>query len=1192
MARRSAQPETLTKALARLLTGTLLPDLRARTAEPAVQKALQERYEAERKERKTGATFIDWREQVLDQVGAAWALSCVFVRTLEDRGLVEQHRIAGAGAADSLQLFYELAPHLGPREYLLTVFREISRLPGAGDLLGPKHNAAWRLGLSQDAARALLEFFDERDEGRELRWTFDGEETRFLGDLYQDLSEAVRERYALLQTPDFVEEFILDRTLEPAIEEFGLEAVKVIDPTCGSGHFLLGAFSRLFEYRLRARPAADPKVVALEALAQVHGVDVNPYAVAIARFRLTLMYLRLAGLRRLREAPRGLECNVVVADSLRIEGGRGVAIHAGELFADEAWGQTEAIFELEDPEGARRVLRGRYQVVVGNPPYITVKDPELREVYRSQYRASAVGKYALSAPFADRFFQLAAEGGFVGQITSNSFMKREFGKGLIEQVFPHLDLTEIIDTSGAYIPGHGTPTVILVGRNRPPASPTVFAVQGKRGEPSTPAEPAKGDVWLSILKATEAGVGKFENEFVSTARIERVVLNLHPWSLGGGGASELKARLDGSAPERLGELASIGIGSIPGVDDVFVHEAHIWARTKVEPGHMRPFVTGDLIRNWHAPAEEVAFHPYQPTGLITPQAQTLRLFWPARSVMYARATFGGGTYRSEGRPWFEWHQVTLSRYATPLSITFPEVATHNHFVLDRGGRVFKQTAPVIKLPSGASEEDHFVLLGLLNSSTACFWMKQVFFIKGGDSTGTQMQSESWSRRMQADSTKLSTFPLPTTSDVVCRWLASELTRLGEARQCCLPKRTISEAFRCGASADELYYALATGREQHARLTALMVGMQEALDWRAYALYGLFTIEQQNQLNADLPDGQPLAPGHRPFEILLARQVAAGSQPDYWFSTHKVPPVTAVPATYPQKQQELINARIRAIESMATIRLIEQREYKRRWMPVDWEAEEQAALRTWLLDRLEAESKPTPRQPASIRELADTLQHDAAVQAVVSLLAKNQDADLVTVLADLAQTDAVPYLAAQRYTDSGLEKRAAWESTWALQRREDAGEVLPVPVPPKYGSGDFKSATYWSLRGKLDVPKERFILYPGANRDDDTTPLLLWAGADHLDRALALASLYHDRHAVEAWPSDRLLPLLAGLLELVPWLQQWHNDPDPARGGQRMGDYFARFVEEEARRHGKTLDDLRTWRPEAAVRRRARKPVTA
>ena len=65
-----------------------------------------------------------------------------------------------------------------------------------------------------------------------------------------------------------------------------------------------------------------------------------------------------------------------------------------------------------------------------------------------------------------------------------------------------------------------------------------------------------------------------------------------------------------------------------------------------------------------------------------------------------------------------------------LAIAFAFVATHNHFVLDRGGKVFKQSAPVIKLPEGATEDDHLALLGVLNSSTACFWLKQVSHNKG------------------------------------------------------------------------------------------------------------------------------------------------------------------------------------------------------------------------------------------------------------------------------------------------------------------------------------------------------------------------------------------------------------------------------------------------------------------------------
>ncbi len=110
------------------------------------------------------------------------------------------------------------------------------------------------------------------------------------------------------------------------------------------------------------------------------------------------------------------------------------------------------------------------------------------------------------------------------------------------------------------------------------------------------------------------------------------------------------------------------------------------------------------------------------------------------------------------------------------------------------------------------------------------------------------------------------------------------------------------------------------------------------------------------------------------------------------------------------------------------------------------------------------------------------------------------------LAKLLADEGVPFLAAYRYKPSGLDKRADWEHTWALQRREDAGEKLdsPIPVPPKYKSADFAKTSYWSHRGKLDVPKERFISYPNAGRDTDSTELLGWAGWDHAEQALALA----------------------------------------------------------------------------------------
>ena len=67
----------------------------------------------------------------------------------------------------------------------------------------------------------------------------------------------------------------------------------------------------------------------------------------------------------------------------------------------------------------------------------------------------------------------------------------------------------------------------------------------------------------------------------------------------------------------------------------------------------------------------------------------------------------------------------------------------------------------------------------------------------------------------------------------------------------------------------------------------------------------------------------------------------------------------------------------------------------------------------------------------------------------------------------------------------------------------------------------------------------------------------------------------------------MIPLLAGLAELLPWLKQWHNEIDPT-AGERMGDYFEDFVQDEARAMGVTGAELHAWRPQAPARGRRRR----
>lgn len=116
-----------------------------------------------------------------------------------------------------------------------------------------------------------------------------------------------------------------------------------------------------------------------------------------------------------------------------------------------------------------------------------------------------------------------------------------------------------------------------------------------------------------------------------------------------------------------------------------------------------------------------------------------------------------------------------------------------------------------------------------------------------------------------------------------------------------------------------------------------------------------------------------------------------------------------------------------------------------------------------------------------------------------------------------------------------------------------------------------------------MPKERFILYPDAAREGDSTPLLGWAGWDHAEQALALARIVGEREQ-EGWTDDRLVPLVAGLAELQPWVKQWHSEVHPVYGVS-LASFCEQQLTQRAAQVGKTLDELAAWRPQQTARGR-------
>jgi hypothetical protein len=380
----------------------------------------------------------------------------------------------------------------------------------------------------------------------------------------------------------------------------------------------------------------------------------------------------------------------------------------------------------------------------------------------------------------------------------------------------------------------------------------------------------------------------------------------------------------------------------------------------------------------------------------------------------------------------------------------------------------------------------------------------------------------------------------------------------------------------------------------------MISTQEELDWLCYRLYGL-TEDDQRSLEWPATEGDPpgLKLGERAFEIVMARRMVAGDLRTAWFERHGSTPITEFPAHWPPAYRDLVQRRIDAIHGNPNIGLIERPEYKRRWQREPWDDQVRRARRSWLLDRLESPGYwPDPAQPelTSVAHLADRAGADRDFLQVAALYRGQEAVDVLKLVAELVAAESAPFLPVLRYTESGLRTRASWRETWRLQRDEDEREPLldrdgrpleSIPVPPKYSSKDFQKPDYWRLRGKLDVPKERFISYPGCERPGDPTLVVAWAGWDHLQQARAIAT-YFVRLKDEGVPADRLVPLLAGIDELVFWLKLWHNALDPAMG-MGLGDYFEDFVRTEALALGTTVDQVRGRRPPepAAGRGRAR-----
>jgi hypothetical protein len=472
------------------------------------------------------------------------------------------------------------------------------------------------------------------------------------------------------------------------------------------------------------------------------------------------------------------------------------------------------------------------------------------------------------------------------------------------------------------------------------------------------------------------------------------------------------------------------------LDEAFIAPRHVLRSHGVRT---LSFVTGDDVRDWAFFEGSAILDPYgndyEHRDIERKDVHALRLLWPNRMGLRSRRMFGK-TADEAGIPWYEYRYIETERAKAVPLIAFACVATQNQFALLRRRVVSNRHAPVIKLPADASEDDHLALLGLLNSSTACFWMKQIFYDKGGGGISEGVKAEAWERFYEHDGTKLKQFPLPPDRPLA---LGRQLDDLARQLSATLPAAVVSRGVPTAAG-------LAAAREAADALLGRMIALQEELDWECYRLYGLI----DDAPRCSKPPAIKL--GQRAFEIVLARQMAAGEEETTWFTRHSSTPMTQIPSDWPEEYRKIVQRRIEIVESDKNVALIERPEYKRRWNTEPWDEQQTRALKEWLLDRLESyfdidgrlndrkeiTARGDLREPrlTSVAKVADLAKQDQDFMQVAELCAGRMDFDVAALVGELVAAESVPCLPILRYKPSGIDKRTAWERTWALQREED------------------------------------------------------------------------------------------------------------------------------------------------------------